>query len=115
MPIQTPGSYEDEADEVAKRLVEGESDADEAKPAVPAPAPASTPEKKDEPGPYGMTMAAWKALGPEGQWASEPQPRSMYCGTAVCKAANDDVNVSVSLGTEGVCSTGGVSAVRSCA
>lgn len=69
MPIQTPGSYEDEADEVAKRLVEGESDADEAKPAVPAPAPASTPEKKDEPGPYGMNMAAWKALGPEGQWA----------------------------------------------
>ena len=67
MPIQTPGSYEDEADEVAKRLVEGESDADEAKPAAPAPAPA--PEKKDEPGPYGMTMAAWKALGPEGQWA----------------------------------------------
>jgi hypothetical protein len=64
--IQTPGSYDDEADEVAKRLVEGDSDA--APPPAPAPAPKLT-DAKDEPGPYGMTRTAWEALGPERQWA----------------------------------------------
>lgn len=69
MPILTPGNYEDDADEMAKRLVEGEA-ADEPKHAAPpAPVAEGAAKPKEEPGPYGMSMSAWKALGPEGQWA----------------------------------------------
>lgn len=66
--IQSPGNYgDDDSDEIAKRLVEGDTKEEPAPQPVPTTAKA-TPAK-DEPGPYGMTMAAWKDLGPEGQWA----------------------------------------------
>jgi hypothetical protein len=66
--IQTPGSYDDEADEVAKRLVEGEEPEAPATPVPTTKAPEGAPAKNED-GPYGMTKAAWEALGPEGQWA----------------------------------------------
>lgn len=65
--IQSPGGgYEDDADAVARRLVEGTEEEPEAKAATPV---AAKTDGKNEPGPYGMTLEAWTALGPEGQWA----------------------------------------------
>lgn len=65
--IQKPGSYDDEADEVAKRLVEG--DKDEAISLPKGEVPKIDDKTGDEPGPYKMTQKEWLALGPEGQWA----------------------------------------------
>lgn len=66
--IQKPGAYDDtDADEIAKRIVEG---AEEDTPGQPQKTEVKAEAKgKEEAGPYGMTKAAWEALGPEGQWA----------------------------------------------